>query len=227
MSLTRLRPAARYCPRCGAFYPSLKSDTCPQCFAKVAIVDEDTTRQLAQIEAAQGDDPEYVAQKARDDERFKEQSFGACLTVILILISTIVCAAVIISIASRSHRKPIGLVSERNAMLTTTTVTNIASLFPLGLNGLARISVDKPLSIEGVSIPMYCADYARGVQVYCLPGSDVGLSDQKAFYANVDAAAHSRYPPLAQEEIEKQSEHYGVLAPSADLLAQADSGLRR
>ncbi len=92
---------AKVCPRCGTQYDHLHSTTCPQCFAKLLVIDEATAEELAAARAQVEQTPEFQAAKAADDEKFREQSFGACLGVALIFLAT--CVAVVALLVHASH----------------------------------------------------------------------------------------------------------------------------
>ena len=95
---------AKVCPRCGAQYPNLKSTTCPECFALLVTVDDATAEELTAARAEVEQTPEFQAVKAADDERFKMQSFGACLTVAVITVVTLILGIVLL--VSAAHRRP-------------------------------------------------------------------------------------------------------------------------
>lgn len=97
---------AKVCPRCGEQYEDLKSTTCPQCFARLLVVDEATAEELAAARAAVVQTPEFQTAKAEDDERFREQSFGACLGVVGIFAATAVLIVVLIVVALHRYGHP-------------------------------------------------------------------------------------------------------------------------
>jgi len=98
---------AKVCPRCGAQYQNLKSTTCPECFAVLVPVDDATAEELAAARREVVESPEFQEVKAADDERFKEQSFGACLGVVVITLVTLILAIVLIVLAARRPPAPI------------------------------------------------------------------------------------------------------------------------
>jgi hypothetical protein len=97
---------AKVCPRCGAQYPNLKSTTCPECFAVLVTVDDATAEEMAAARAEVEQTPEFQAVKAADDERFKLQSFGACLTVVVISVLTLILGIVLIVSAGHHRNSP-------------------------------------------------------------------------------------------------------------------------
>ena len=96
---------AKVCPRCGAQYPNLKSTTCPECFAVLVTVDDATAEELTAARAEVERTPEFQQVKAADDERFKEQSFGACLAVVGITLVTLILGVVLIVSGARSRHQ--------------------------------------------------------------------------------------------------------------------------
>ncbi len=96
---------AKVCPRCGEQYEHLHSTTCPSCFAKLVIVDDATAEAFAEARAEVVQTPEFQAAKTADDERFREQSFGACLGVLAIFLVTAIAAVVLLVHAA--HQKTV------------------------------------------------------------------------------------------------------------------------
>ena len=132
----RLTMPAKVCPRCGEQYEDLKSATCPQCFARLLVVDEATAEELAAARAAVEQTPEFQAAKAEDDERFREQSFGACLGVLGIFVATAVLIVVLIVFAIHRYGQP-----PREAAAAATA----------GLSGNRRFPLT-PLPVAGATL---------------------------------------------------------------------------
>ena len=101
---TKASMPAKVCPRCGAQYPNLKSTTCPECFAVLVTVDDATAEELSAARAEVERSPEFQQVKAADDERFKEQSFGACLSVLALTVLTLTVGIVLL--VSAGHKRP-------------------------------------------------------------------------------------------------------------------------
>src|SRR4051812_8236684 len=99
---------AKVCPRCGAQYEKMKSATCPQCFARLVEVDDEMAAELYAARAEVERSPEFQEAKEADDERFRHQSFAACLTVIGLFVAFTVFAAVMvgITVSKRHHPTP-------------------------------------------------------------------------------------------------------------------------
>jgi len=145
---------AKVCPRCGAQYPNLKSTTCPECFAVLVPVDDATAEELAAARAEVEGSPEFQQVKAADDERFKEQSFGACLAVLAITALTLIPTP---------------------APLTTLPVAaaTLDEVLPPVLGPYQRLSHDQNTVLPGTLTPLFHAAYTlsggRPLDIYALP----------------------------------------------------------
>jgi len=186
---------AKVCPRCGAQYPNLKSTTCPECFAVLVTVDDATAEELTAARAGVEQSPEFQEVKAADDERFKEQSFGACLAVIGITVLTLILGIVLIVSAAR-RRPPAPnnggaglekrfrlapsspappLLGAGGAALTTLPVAaaTLDDVFPPALGPYHRLSSDQKTVLPATLTALYHAVYAqpvgRPLDVYALP----------------------------------------------------------
>jgi hypothetical protein len=133
---------AKVCPRCGEQYEDLRSATCPQCFAKLLVVDEATAEELAAARAAVVQSPEFQTAKAEDDERYREQSFGACLGVLGIFIATVVVIVILIVFAVHRYDHP----RQKTAIPTPLSIAgNVNDLTPLPVAGATLADVMPPL----------------------------------------------------------------------------------
>ena len=94
---------AKVCPRCGSQYENFKSTTCPQCFAILVAVDEETAAEMTAARADVERSPEFQETKRADDERFRQQSFGACLGIAALTLATLIIAAALL--VSAAHRR--------------------------------------------------------------------------------------------------------------------------
>lgn len=183
---------AKVCPRCGAQYPNLKSTTCPECFAVLVAVDDATAAELSAARAEVEQSSEFQEVKAADDERFKEQSFGACLTVVGMTVLTLILGIVLI--VSAAHRRPApnhggagraGLSSPTpppstvagagGAALTTLPVAaaTLDEVLPPVLGSYRRLASDQKIVLPGTLTSLFHAAYAlpggRTLDVYALP----------------------------------------------------------
>ena len=102
---------AKVCPRCGCQYENFKSTTCPQCFAILVAVDEATAGELAAARAEVERSDEFKETKLADDERFRQQSFGACLGIAGLTLVTLIVAVVLL--VSAAHRKTVSAARRR------------------------------------------------------------------------------------------------------------------
>lgn len=212
---------AKLCPRCGAFYQDLKSQTCPQCFARLELLDDQTARRLSEEQASRVADPEIRQMKAMEDERFKEQSFGACLAVVGILFATLVISIVFIWLAvsrERLHHAAPAAISSAPAAIDPN------SLLPPIVGGFARRSIQNIGPLPGGSTPLYHGIYQGGVQLYAAPTANLSEDQQNALNLAATLAAEQHNPPLALQEITTTKAHYAVLGVSAaDVARAADS----
>lgn len=176
---------AKVCPRCGAVYDNLKSTTCPQCFAKLEVVDETTAEELIAARAEVERTPEFQQVKAADDERFREQSFGACLGVIALFLVVIVLAVTFIVTASRrsrhsAHQLTAAATSRPATSLDILTPLPVAAatiddVLPAQVGAFTRTERDQNTTLSGTLTPIFSGTYVgrqgRTVQVYAVPTS--------------------------------------------------------
>ncbi len=173
---------AKVCPRCGAQYPNLKSTTCPECFAILIAVDDATAAELSAARAEVERTPEFQQVKAADDERFKEQSFGACLAVVGITFFTLVLGIVLIVSGAHSRHHYIAPAVARAAPQTTaphalTTLPVAAAtlddVFPPALGQYQRIASDQKTVLPSTLTVLFHAIYTqpggKPVDVYAMP----------------------------------------------------------
>ena len=182
--------AAKVCPRCGAQYASLKSATCPTCFAKLVTVDDETARELAAARAEVENSEEFQETKEADDEQFRQQSFGACLGVVGITLVTLIVAVILIVAAyhrygSHAANAPINAAIAKGSPtdpLTELPVNGakLADVMPplLGPDNsetFRRLEMDQDIVLSGTLTPIYHANYLRGrgmpqmVDLYAIP----------------------------------------------------------
>jgi len=196
---------AKVCPRCGAQYQNLKSTTCPQCFAVLVAVDDETAQELTEARAAVERTPEFKAVKADDDERFQEQSFGACLGVLVITIITLVLAGTLIAVAAHRHHaatRPLTIARSHTIAplvgapepLTTLPVAaaGLDDVLPPTLGPYQRSERDADVVLTGTLTPLFHGVYARpgqaALDVYALP-SGRPTSEQNEFRLGLSLAA--------------------------------------
>lgn len=230
---------SKVCPRCGAQYQNLKSVTCPQCFAVLVPVDDATAEELAAARTEVEQSPEFQEVKAADDERFKEQSFGACLGVVVITVATLILTVVLIVAAAHRHtqtvtRRPVssppimgvagggqGAVPEP---LTTLPVAAagldevMPPQIPSGFGGLTRIKSDQGLILPGTLTHIDHAIY-RGndhtlIDAYAIPAGEP-TAEQNQFRLSVTLAAQIERRQAAPLFFATQYWRYAAVGPSA------------
>ncbi|MEO7720110.1 MAG: hypothetical protein ABIY70_28305 [Capsulimonas sp.] len=172
--------AAKVCPRCGAQYASLKSATCPTCFAKLVVVDDETAAELAAARAEIENSEEFQETKEADDEQFRQQSFGACLGVVGITLVTLILVVVLIVTAvhkyGRHDKSALTAVATApishgapDDPLTELPVTgaSLTDVMPPQIEteeapAFARRKTDQETVLSGTLTPIYHATYQRG-----------------------------------------------------------------
>ncbi len=202
---------AKVCPRCGAQYETLKSTTCPQCFARLVVVDDATAEELRAAREEVERTPAFQAAKAADDERFQEQSFGACLGVLVITLVTVIIAIVLIASAARRQQRrapttrQVAVASQARAavgaqdILTELPVAaaSLDDVLPPLVGPYHRIRRDQDVTLAGTLTPLshaaYTADGAT-IQVYAVPTS-LPTPQQNQFRQGVALAAQITSAP--------------------------------
>ncbi len=232
---------AKVCPRCGAQYENLKSTTCPQCFAKLLVVDEATAEELSAARAAVEQSPEFQQAKADDDEKFREQSFGACFGVVLIALLTLIIGAVLIYAAVRrqQHHAPnrrdvIGHAAPANTTDILTPLPVAAAspndLLPATVGPFTRLETDARITLPGTLTHVYHAAYlpsaqtkhriteAQTLDVYVL-STGRPTSEQSAFLAGVALAAQRGPDVGGHPRLVFATEHwrYAAIGPVGDV----------
>lgn len=229
---------AKVCPRCGAQYENLKSTTCPQCFAKLLVVDEATAEELSAARAAVEQTPEFQQTKAEDDAKFNEQSFGACFGVVLIaLLTLIVGIMLIVAAVRRQHRQHAhpavagsrGAPADTSDILTPLPVAAAApdDLLPLAVGIYSRTEIDDTVTLPGTLTHVQHAAYGpnsrtansvhledQTLDVYVL-STGRPTSEQSAFLAGVAIAAQRGPNPSGHPRLVFATEHwrYAAIGP--------------
>lgn len=175
---------AKVCPRCGTQYQNLKSVTCPSCFAVLVAVDDQTAEELTAARAEVERSPEFQQVKTEDDEKFKEQSFGACLGVVVITIVTLILAVVLITAGAHrrsAHSLPRPTIIHLSAPilepLTTLPVAaaTLEEVLPTDIGPFKRQAVDQGTVLTGTLTPLFHAVYTtpggKTLDAYALPAA--------------------------------------------------------
>ncbi len=220
---------AKVCPRCGNLYEDLKSKTCPNCFAVLEAIDRDTAQAMARARAEVEQTPEFQAIKEQEDERWRQQSFGACLGVVSIFLVTVVFAAVLIGVAVRhSHHHSLSLVAvtvhqrPSTGPLSPTPAANAAleEVMPAQVGPYER-TLREAIPLAGVSTPALHAAYAlhgdplRTVDLFAIP-VDRPLVEQDGFLDAVAFAARLQKQAQPPQSFLTQHWRYAILGPAAD-----------
>ena len=159
---------AKVCPRCGCQYENFKSTTCPQCFAILVAVDEQTAEELSAARAEVERSPEFQETKLADDERFRQQSFGACLGIAALTLVTLIVAVVLL--VSAAHRRaahtasaPIVQAAVASDPLTTLPVAAamLGEILPPDIGPFHRQALDANTVLTGTLTPLFHAVYTE------------------------------------------------------------------
>ncbi len=225
---------AKVCPRCGEQYENLKSATCPQCFARLLVVDEATAEELAAARAAVVETPEFQAAKEEDDERFRQQSFGACLSVVALSVATLILIVVLIVTAAHRYRHPAHPGKPVTALavptpdpLTTLPVAGatLNDVMPPTIGPYPRRTSDQDVTLPGTTTPVFHAVYATPtgapLDVYALPAGRP-TPEQNEFALGLTLAARQGASP-GRPLLFFATEHWRYAALGADSPAFRDA----
>ncbi len=222
---------AKVCPRCGSQYGNLKSTTCPLCFAILVAVDEATAEELSAARAEVERSPEFLETKAADDERFRQQSFGACLGIAALTLATLIAAIVLLVSAAHRHSLshagpsvPITVTAAKAEPLTTLPVAAAGQddVLPPTIGPYKRQSVDASMVLTGTLTPLFHGVYVTPTQtlldVYALPAGRP-TSEQNEFRLGLTVA--SQLGGVSRPALFFATEywHFGVLSASGDSAA--------
>ena len=225
--------SAKVCPRCGSQYENFKSTTCPLCFAILVPVDDATADEMAAARAEVERSPEFQAAKADDDERFRQQSFGACLGIAALTLATVVVAVVLLVAAAHRHtasthartvRREIR--AQRAEPLTTLPVAAAAleDVLPPQLPPYTRLAADSNTVLTGTLTPLfhgvYRAPSGKLLDVYALP-SGRPTDEQNEFRLGLTLAGQAGGASRPTLFFATEYWHFAVLAAPGDTAAPA------
>ncbi len=224
--------AHKICPRCGEQYATLKSDTCPQCFAKLTLVDESTAAEMAAARAAIEQSPEFQSAKAEEDERFRHESFQACLALVAMAVGVALVVVVAILIAARTRRGHGDAPAPSHAAVTAQT--RVADVMPPGCGTFVRSEMDQRTALSGTVAIIYHAaytpstgsatDHAPPSKEAASAGSTVDVyawqldrpaSEQARFLTGLQMAAEMGGQPHAVAEVDGRLFRYEIVGPAA------------
>ena len=156
----------KVCPRCGSQFATLKSATCPNCFALLVEVDDETAAEMAAERAKVEKSPEFQAAKARDDEKFRHQSFQACLVAVAMGVVLLILTIVLVVSAKRDHDKLAALDARnhagksRAAQAPATVQAHVEDVMPAQVGPYHRQKVDQRAALSGTVNLIYHAAYS-------------------------------------------------------------------
>ncbi len=226
---------AKVCPRCGCQYENFKSTTCPQCFAILVAVDDATAEELSAARAEVERSAEFQETKAADDERFRQQSFGACLGVAgLTLLTLIIAVVLLVSAAHRRtavNRAPnapiVQTETKREDPLTTLPVAaaTLPEVLPSNLAPYTRQTIDANMVLTGTLTPLFHGVYLtptrKTLDVYALPAGRP-TSEQNEFRLGVTLASQVGGNTRPVLFFSTEYWHFAVLASPGDTPAPAE-----
>ncbi len=223
---------AKVCPRCGSQYENLKSTTCPQCFAILVAVDEQTAEELSAARAEVERSPEFQETKLADDERFRQQSFGACLGIAALTLATLIVAVVLLVSAAHhrtAHQASIAVVkaaAAKDEPLTTLPVAaaTLGEVLPPDIGPFPRQSADAGTVLTGTLTPLFHGVYQtsarKGLDVYALPAGRP-TAEQNEFRLGLTVASQVGGASRPTLFFATEYWHFAVLAAPGDSQAPA------
>jgi hypothetical protein len=220
---------SKLCPRCGAFYQDLTSKTCPQCFAKLDLLDDADAASLIAEQERRASDPDILQARSVEDEKFKEQAFGACVSVVFIGLITLIVCAVIVVIATHRFRPRIQLSTNKatQTYINAASIVESDTIMPKQINGSNRTLLDSSLVLPGSLTHVVHAVYSNGVQVYAVSNVDLTDEQDSAFRLAVSFAAKQHTPELTSLDMPTRAMHYIILAPDSGIAGKAAAELSR
>ena len=224
---------AKVCPRCGCQYENFKSTTCPQCFAILVAVDEQTAEELTAARAEVEGSDEFKETKIADDERFRQQSFGACLSIAALTLLTVIIAVVLL--VSAAHRKsaltPNTSVGPKVAVIRDDPLTTLPvaaagpeEVLPAQIGPFGRQSADAKTVLTGTLTPLFHGVYQtparKTFDVYALPAGRP-TTEQNEFRMGVTLASQFGGANRPTLFFATEYWHFAVLAAPGDSSAPA------
>jgi hypothetical protein len=212
----------KVCPRCGAFYQSLTSNTCPQCFAKLNTLSDSEAEELVAEQELRSRDPEFIRGKSVEDESFKERSFGACLGIAAVLVAIVLISTVLCIMAVRRQKGapygPSAIIAPATrapGMLDGALPADFDRIVPVRVGTLRRVGADADLTLPGTVARIYHGIYAGGVQAFAVDSSSPTQYQLSMLNFVADVAARQHQPPLIEQNFATIRAKYIALGPSA------------
>lgn len=207
----------KVCPRCGSQFATLKSATCPQCFAKLIEVDDEVAAEMSAERAKVEQTPEFQQTKAEEDERFRHQSFQACLGVIgLTLITAIVVVSAIVSAKRHesSLRGDVARVRASTEKPSSLPQADVGDVMPAVVGPFHREKMDEEPAVSGTLTLIYHAAYRRTPPDMPMPMShavdDSDVIDVYALALSRPAAEQAHFRDLMKLLANAGSQHRDV-----------------
>lgn len=226
---------AKICPRCGNLYEDIHSKTCPNCFAVMETIDRETAQEVARGRAHAEQSPEFQALKAAEDERWREQSFRACLSVVGIFLATAVFAAIVLLVAARHHRRsPPGTAAvlrpaqDTESALPPLPAENAAieAVMPAQVGPFDRAARDQDTTLPGTTVPIFHGVYVahtdllRTADVFAIP-QDRPPTQQEEFADAIALAARLEKQAQPPRSLLTRHWRYAILGNAAEGLTAA------
>jgi len=181
---------------------------------------EEEAQRAAEYQMSILSDPEYIEEKIAADEKFKEQSFGACLGVVVVFFVVTLLSIVLISIAS--HKKK-GHLFTASAPVEQ-SVGSPSDLFPQVLGSLNKGAVSN-ISSPGNNTKIYHCSYGDQLQVYALPTPEVTNQSLISFRLIVSAVTVQTTPPLVSQEVHTKNAYYDIIGANGGLVGESTQRL--
>ncbi len=210
-------PTPKLCERCDAFFPSIASATCPQCFAPLAALNEEEAALAAEVQIERLKDPAFLDRKAQEDEQFKEQSFGACFVVLCLTTTVAILSIALILVAAHQH-------SNKRVIARIPSSPSASKLLPMTIGNLHRDSYT--ILTEPGNGPSFAhGSYSGQIQIYALPNSETTSQALSSFRLAVSMVCSQTTPPMVSQEVHTNTAYYAIIGANGGLVGDASQKL--
>jgi hypothetical protein len=216
------KPVSKLCERCEAFFPSIASETCPQCFAPLTVLTDDEAITAVEYQLERMHDPDYVVRKTEEDEKFKEQSFGACLATLGLIVAVAFFSVILISAAQ--HRQVKHFRPTQSPLTANNSNVDADGLLPGRVGNLTRGTV-AAIKQSGAIDPILHATYSDQIQIYVLPITDMNAQSLNNFHLIVSAISGQTNPPFISQEIHGKLAYYDIIGANGGLVGDTTQRL--
>lgn len=212
----------KYCPRCGSLYASLKSSTCPQCFAILDEIDDETARKIAEENAFHQNSDEFLDAKNRSDEEFRHKSFQACLGCFGLIVLTAIVSGIIIwkAISYNKHHN-----AQHNAIAAAHPLKSqplpSQSELPEDITGFQKKTDDQVGLLSGTLSKINHSEYGKpssidAIDVYYI-SSEYPVTDKNQFIDAVRLLAYlGKDKPRPYVLVKSSKWMYAVISSGSD-----------